>query len=120
MILTKVPINQFVDQLSFSNKFLNGNLDKTQFQWFLGSLNYVADFIPNVSHICKPLFYRLNKNPSPWSVKKTNAVILLKNMVKDLPCLSICNTDYFMIVETDASVTRYNGNLKQRKTPILF
>ena len=57
------------------------------------------------------------KNPSPWSDEQTNAVILLKNIVKDLPCLGISNPDYFMIVETDASDIGYNGILKQRKDP---
>ena len=38
-------------------------------------------------------------------------------MVKDLPCLGISKPDYFMIVETDASNSRYGGILKQRKDP---
>ena len=92
-------------------------MDKTQLQRFLGSLNYVADFISKVGHICKPLFDRLWKNPSPWSVEQTNAVILLKNMLKNLPCLGISNPDYFMIVETDASDIAYGGILKQKKDP---
>ena len=79
---------------------------------FLGSLNYVADFIYKIRHICKPLFYRLKKNPSPLSVEQTNAVILLKNMVKNLPFLGISNPDSFMIVETDASDIGYGGILK--------
>ena len=92
-------------------------LDKTQLQRFLGSLNYVADFIPKVRHICKPLFDRLKKNPSPWGNDHTKAVVLLKDMVKNLPCLGISNPDFFMIVETDASDIGYGGILKQRKDP---
>lgn len=45
------------------------------------------------------------------------AVIKVKEMVKNLPCLGIPNPDYFMIVETDASDIGYGGILKQKKTP---
>ena len=83
-------------------------------QRFLGSINYVADFIPEVRHICKPLIDRLKKKPSPWSDEHTNAVILLKNMVRNLPCLSIPNPDFLMIVETDAYDIGCGGILKQR------
>ena len=40
----------------FSDMFFNVILDKNQLQRYLGSLNYVCDFIPKVRHICKPLF----------------------------------------------------------------
>ena len=55
------------------------------------------------------------KNHSPWSDEQTNEVILLKNIVKDLPCLGISNPDYFMNVETDASNISYGGIIRQRK-----
>lgn len=73
------------------DKFPNVILDKTQLQRFLGNLNYVANFIPKVRHICKPIFDRLKKNLSPWSDNHTDAVILLKTMVQNLPCLGISN-----------------------------
>ncbi|KAG5576689.1 hypothetical protein H5410_056823, partial [Solanum commersonii] len=38
----------------FSSKFPNELIDKTELQRLLGSLNYVADFIPNMRHPFKP------------------------------------------------------------------
>ena len=42
--------------IEFSNKFPDEIKDKTQLQKFLGSLNYVADFYPNLGILIKPLF----------------------------------------------------------------
>ena len=92
-------------------------MDKTQLQRFLGSLNYVADFIPKVRQVCKPLYDRLKKIPVPWTKEQTTTVIKIKEMVKSLPCLGIPNPDSFMIVETDASDIGYGGILKQKRTP---
>lgn len=105
--------------IEFSEKFPDEITDKTQLQRFLGSLNYVADFIPKVRQICKPLYDRLKKNPVPWNEEQTKAVLLIKSLVKNLPCLGISNPDHFMIVETDASDKGYGGILKQRKSPEL-
>ena len=38
--------------LEFANKFLDKIIDKTQLQRFLGSLNYVLDFCPNINNLC--------------------------------------------------------------------
>jgi hypothetical protein len=53
------PIQRSIE---FADKFPNEIRDKTQLQRFLGCLNYVADFIPNLKFICKPLYDRLKKN----------------------------------------------------------
>ena len=42
--------------IEFFEKFPDIIFDKIQLQRFLGSLNYIADFIPKVRKICKPLF----------------------------------------------------------------
>jgi hypothetical protein len=47
--------------LTFTSKFP----DKTQLQRFLGSLNYVLDYYPNISRLAKPLHDRLKTNPIP-------------------------------------------------------
>ncbi|XP_049378163.1 uncharacterized protein LOC125842931 [Solanum stenotomum] len=86
--------------IEFSSKFPNEIPDKTQLQRFLGSLNYVADFIPKVRQTCEPLYKRLRKNPVPWSTEQTEAVIQVKALVQTIPCLGIPNPDAFMIVET--------------------
>ena len=62
--------------------------DKTQFQRFLRSLNYIANFYKDLRKQCKPLFDRL-QNPPPWSDIHTSLVKQIKSHVKTLPCLGI-------------------------------
>jgi len=48
--------------LEFPEKFLDEIKEKQQLQRFLGCVNYIADFIPNIRIICAPLYSRLRKN----------------------------------------------------------
>ena len=48
--------------IEFANKFPDEINDKKQLQRFLGSLNYVLDFIQDLSLLCAPLRQRLKKN----------------------------------------------------------
>ena len=104
------PIQRAID---FANKFPDEIKDKTQLQRFLGSLNYVAEFYPNLRILIKPLFQRLRKNPVPWSDVHTQVVKQVKSQVKELPCLGILHPEAFPIIETDASNIGYGGILKQ-------
>ena len=60
------------------------------------------------------MYKRLRKNPIPWGPEQTQAVIQVKTLVQNIPCLGIPNPDAFMIVETDASDIGYGGILKQK------
>ena len=51
--------------LTFTKQFPNKITDKTQLQRFLGSLNYILDYYPNLSRLAKPLHDRLKTNPIP-------------------------------------------------------
>nr|KYP72768.1 polyprotein [Cajanus cajan] len=51
--------------IEFADKFPNQILEKTQLQRFLGCLNYIFDFFPQLSNITKPLHERLKKSPPP-------------------------------------------------------
>jgi len=55
--------------LAFADKFLDEIKDHKQLQRFLGCLNYVVDFFPNLCQTCAPLYNRLRKNPKPWSAQ---------------------------------------------------
>ncbi|KAK2410522.1 hypothetical protein QL285_045883 [Trifolium repens] len=57
------PINRAIE---FADKFPNQIIDKTQLQRFLGCLNYVSDFLPQLSNIIKPLHDRLKKCNTPF------------------------------------------------------
>ena len=48
--------------IEFVDKFLDEVKDKKQLQRFLGRLNYVLDFIQDLSLLCAPLRQRLKKN----------------------------------------------------------
>ena len=50
--------------LAFADKFPDEIKDRKQLKKFLGCLNYVADFFPNLRQTCAPLYNRL-KNPKP-------------------------------------------------------
>ena len=106
-----IPIDRAIE---FANKFSDQIINKTQLQRFLGCLNYVGDFIPNLNNIIKRLHDRLKKTPPSWTVEHTQDVRKVKTLVKELPCLYLPIPQAFKIVETDASDLRYGGILKQR------
>ena len=80
----------------------------------MGCLNYVSDFFPNLRQLCAPLYNRLRKNPTPWSLLHTQIIRQVKQRVQSLPCLGLPHPYAFMIVETDASDIGYGGILKQK------
>jgi len=108
---TITPINRAIE---FADKFPDQILDKTQLQRFLGCLNYVGEFIPNLNKIIKPLHERLKKNPSPWIDNHSRVIVQVKSLVKNLSCLYLPNPQALKIVETDASDLGYYGILKQK------
>ncbi|KAH9696764.1 hypothetical protein KPL71_023319 [Citrus sinensis] len=61
--------------VNYDDKFPDKILDKTQLQRFLGSLNYVIDFCPNINRMSKPLHDRLKKNPVAWSDEHTKVIM---------------------------------------------
>ena len=106
---TITPIQR---SIQFANKFPNEIKDKKQLQRFLGSLNYVSDFLKNISHLCAPLRQRLKKNPVLWNEKHTKIIKIIKSKVMTLPCLALVDPEAFKIVETNASDVGYGGIIK--------
>ena len=77
-------------------------------QRFLGSLNYVLDYYPNISRLSKLLHDRLKTNTISWSNLHTNLVKQIKKQVQTIHLLHLANPLAPKIVETDASdMTRY-------------
>ena len=113
--ISKGTITPIERSLTFTDKFPDKILDKTQLQRFLGSLNYVLDFCPNINRIAKPLHNRLKKTPVAWSDEHTKIVQHIKTIVKSIPCLFLANPTLPKIVETDASDLGYGGILKQKE-----
>ncbi|OMO73225.1 hypothetical protein COLO4_27205 [Corchorus olitorius] len=56
--------------------FPDENLTKKQIQQFLGIVNYMSDFLPNLAKISNPLRIMLKENPPQWSQKQTTAQML--------------------------------------------
>ena len=81
--------------IKLASKFPNEIKDRNQLQRFLGSLNYVSDFFPNLRTTIKPMFYRLRQNPKPWIQEHTDIVKMIKQQVMCLPCLGILNPGVF-------------------------
>jgi hypothetical protein len=75
---TITPISRAIE---FGDKFPDELKDKTQLQRFLGCVNYVADFIPNIRIICLPLFKRLKKNPPPWDDSMSQSIRQIKQLI---------------------------------------
>ncbi|XP_071727451.1 uncharacterized mitochondrial protein AtMg00860-like [Rutidosis leptorrhynchoides] len=71
-------------------------------QQFLGIVNYMSPFIKNLSHLTKPLYDMLKKNPPPWNFQQTKAVQQLKRLTDNLPPLQIPSNGK-RILQTDAS-----------------
>jgi hypothetical protein len=82
-------------------------------QRFLGTLNYVLDYYPNISRLTKHLHDRLKKDPVRWSDLYTSIVRQIKQQVQTIPLLHLANPLASKIVETDASDLGYGGVLKQ-------
>ncbi|ESQ37601.1 hypothetical protein EUTSA_v100029341mg, partial [Eutrema salsugineum] len=82
--------------------FPDENLTRRQVQQFLGVINYISDFIPQLSQITRPLQKMLTKNPPTWATKQTEAVKSLKREIQKLPPLKIPSTG-LRILQTDAT-----------------
>jgi len=64
--------------LIFVDKFPDDIKDRKQLQRFLGYLNYVADFFPQLRQTCAALYNRLRKSPKPWSPLHTQIIQQVK------------------------------------------
>ncbi|KAL5743988.1 hypothetical protein ACOSQ2_027104 [Xanthoceras sorbifolium] len=73
-------------------KFPDSQLSREQIQQFLGTVNYIRDFIPHVSQYTSPLSSLLKKTPPLWGPEHTQAP----------PPLHI-PSDGLRILQTDAS-----------------
>ena len=72
--ITQGTITPIERSIAFADKFPDQILDKNQLQRFLGSLNYVLDFYPDINKLCKPLHDQLKKNPPKWTETHTKLV----------------------------------------------
>jgi len=89
---------------------------RKQVERFLGCLNYISDFIPNLAWLRGPLQDLLKKRINQqWQDHHTSLVRQLKQLCTNLPRLAIPEPGDRLIVETDASDKYWGGVLKERK-----
>ncbi|GAV58815.1 LOW QUALITY PROTEIN: SAC3 domain-containing protein, partial [Cephalotus follicularis] len=74
------------------SKFPDIITDKKQLQRFLGSLNYIRDFISNLQ-LCIHLYKRLTKTPPRWTNEHTQLIKQIKLYAKKIPSNSILTKD---------------------------
>ncbi|KAK0578173.1 hypothetical protein LWI29_006260 [Acer saccharum] len=85
-----------------SLRILPFDLSVHQVQQFHGIVNYVRDFIPDVSHYTSVLSTLLKKPPPPWSSSHTEAILKLKEISQSPPALTIPSSGQ-LVLQTDAS-----------------
>nr|GEW68793.1 hypothetical protein [Tanacetum cinerariifolium] len=84
-------------------KFPDELSSQKMIQQFLGLVNYMADFLPKLSHHTVWLFPMLKKNPPQWTSRQTEAVKAIKSLAKKMPPLKIPASLEKRILQTDAS-----------------
>ncbi|XP_075074505.1 putative mitochondrial protein AtMg00860 [Nicotiana tabacum] len=95
-------------------KFPDTNFTTKQIQEFLGILNYVRDFIPNISSYISPLTKMLKKNAPSWGEKHDEAVKKIKEISKSVKSLYI-PSDGKKILQTDGSHEYWSAVLFEEK-----
>ncbi|RDX66833.1 hypothetical protein CR513_54358, partial [Mucuna pruriens] len=70
-------------------KFPDKSLTVKQIQQFLGIVNYIRDFIPNVAIYTSPLSKLLKKDPLSWGPDQTKPIQELKRIAQSPPALKI-------------------------------
>ncbi|XP_075099182.1 putative mitochondrial protein AtMg00860 [Nicotiana tabacum] len=83
-------------------KFPDTSLNTKQIQQFLGVVNYVRDFIPNISTYISPLTEMLKKNAPSWGKKQDEVVRKINEISKNVKSLYI-PSEGKKILQTDAN-----------------
>ena len=88
---------------------------------FLGIVNYVAKFIPNLSKITEPLRLLLNKSISwHWEDRQRKAMTELRDYISKAPVLKYFDKDQPVTVSVDASMKGIGACLIQDGRPVHY
>ena len=88
---------------------------------FLGSVNYLAQFLPNLSTLATPLRSLLHKGADfNWSPYCTEVFNKLKNLITSAPILAYFDVGKPVIIQCDASQRGIGAALIQEGHPIAF
>ncbi|KAH0729906.1 hypothetical protein KY289_001094 [Solanum tuberosum] len=95
-------------------KFPDTNFTVKQLQQFLGVINYVRDFIPDVFTYISLLTKMLTKKAPAWGKDLDDAVCKIKNSSKEVKTLHI-PSDGLKILQTDSSNEYWSAILLEEK-----
>ena len=88
---------------------------------FLGCINYMAKFLPNLSDVLQPLTNITHKDVCwNWSDSQTNAFNKAKSLVTSSPVLAFYDPEKDLTLENDASEYRLGSALFQGGRPVAF
>ena len=82
--------------------------------------SYYRRFVRNYGKTTASLTKLLKKEGFEWSEESTQAVNLLKTIMKEVPILSLPDFNEPFVLETDASKTGLGTVMSQRGRPIAF
>ena len=88
---------------------------------FIGMVNYMAKFLPDLAAMMKPLTNLTKRNmPWNWSTAEQKAFDVIKSKLTSAPVLTFYDTNKALTLENDASDYGIGSVLKQEGRPIAF
>ena len=95
--------------------------DIKSMQRFIGFVNYLAKFLPNLSTICQLLCKLSCKGASwTWQSEQEAAFKKIKQLVTAAPVLQFCSVNKEVTVQCDANSSGLGAVLKQERHPIAY
>lgn len=93
--------------------------NRQDLQRLLGMVNYLSQYIPNMSEISAPLCALLKKN-TQWVLydKQRSTIDKLKQALTNRPVVQYCNPDKSITIQTDASQNGIGRCLLQEGHPV--
>lgn len=100
---------------------LNPPKNKKELQTMLGFINYVRNYIPNLSDISTPIRELLKKSVVfQWLDQHDQCLKKIKNLITNAPILKAFNCNESITIQTDASKDGLGCCLLQNKRPVSF
>ena len=95
--------------------------DRKAVERFLGFVNYLAKFLPNLAEYTKPLRECCRKNTEfVWEASQQKAFETIKQCVRDAPTLSYFDPGKRITISADASAHSLGAVLLQEDKPVEF
>lgn len=95
--------------------------NKDELRRFLGMVNYLSTYIPNMSILNAPLRLLLKEESKwMWGKEQIEAVKKLKEKLSTAPVLAYYDCNKPIVIQTDASKNRLGAALIQESQPIAY